>query len=267
VVAAAQPAVYTVTGTGRGQGEIYVVTPDGLVLADAGRPALAGDEVLIYATGLGKVDAAVRDGAAGPADTKVMDTVRVFIQGKEAEVKSAGLVAGDVGRHVIRAIVPSATQDGGRSVGESHGDDGHGGSVACPVWRQQFRAPVVAPRLGPGLVEVSKSFRGSRLSSMSVSKPILAKSLPVSSGSIERKRSDKSNESRPDRIAAIRRSGPFLMTTSASVMPACQPGLVRSGADPPPPRPHGTLRTVRRTASGSDRVSVAPRPGREKVDE
>ena len=108
LIAPVQPVVYSVDGTGRGQGEIYVADEDRQVLADASRPAVGGESVTIIATGLGAVDPKVADGAAGAADpvSSVLASLRVQIQGKEAIVKSATLVPGKPGRYQIVATVP-----------------------------------------------------------------------------------------------------------------------------------------------------------------
>src|SRR5450432_2628672 len=55
-IAAASPGVFTNTGSGKGQGDIFVAHSDFTqVLADAAHPATAGDVVVIYCTGLGEV--------------------------------------------------------------------------------------------------------------------------------------------------------------------------------------------------------------------
>ena len=83
-------------------------TEDGLVLADGARPARPGEEIVIYATGLGAVDPAVPEGAAGLPDplSNAKAGVRVQIQGKEAVVKSAALDPSGPGRYAVIAVVP-----------------------------------------------------------------------------------------------------------------------------------------------------------------
>ena len=99
LIAPVQPAVYSVDGTGRGQGEIYVTDEDRLVLADVSRPALGGEDVTIVATVLGAVDPV----------SNVLASLRVQIQGREAPVRSATLVPGKPGRYRIVATVPLDT--------------------------------------------------------------------------------------------------------------------------------------------------------------
>ena len=108
LVTGAQPAIFSVTGTGAGQGEVYVATEEGSQLADAARPAFPGEDIVIIATGLGAVNPAVPDGGAGAADpvSNVVSPVTVLVQGREAKVKSAALIPGQPGRYQIVATLP-----------------------------------------------------------------------------------------------------------------------------------------------------------------
>lgn len=133
LVAPAQPAIFSVSGAGSGQGEIYVTSTEGpRQLADAGRPAYPGEELVIIATGLGAVDPAVPDGEAGAADpvSNVVAPVRVEVQGREAQVKSAILLPGQPGRYQITAVVPDdVTADASARVVLTVGDQ----AVSAPV--------------------------------------------------------------------------------------------------------------------------------------
>ncbi len=112
LVAASEPGIFTVSGGGSGQASAYVSTEAGLVLADAGTPAKSGELVLLYAAGLGPVDAPVKDGEAGPAEppAKVTHPVKVTIQGREAEVVDAYLSASLVGVYEVLAKVPGGVK-------------------------------------------------------------------------------------------------------------------------------------------------------------
>ena len=138
LIAPVQPAVYSVDGTGRGQGEIYVKVDDQMVLADAARPAVNGEEVTIVATGLGAVDPKVPDGAAGAADpvSNVLASLRVQIQGKEAVVKSATLAPGKQGRYAIVVAVPEdVTPDASARVVLTVAEQAVSGPVTMAVTR------------------------------------------------------------------------------------------------------------------------------------
>jgi uncharacterized protein (TIGR03437 family) len=105
-VAAAQPAIFSVNETGFGQGLIYVVSDSRP--ASAGGPAHPGDVVAIFCTGLGAVSPAVQAGSVAPdaPQSTLVNPVMVTIGGIRAEVVSAGLAPGTVGRYRVDAIVP-----------------------------------------------------------------------------------------------------------------------------------------------------------------
>ncbi len=109
-VQSAQPAVFTVDQSGRGQGHIYFIPgPGEQVLADTSRPAKEGDFVVIYCTGLGPVDPPVTAGTATPSDTlrRVAGLVTVTIGGVAAPVDFAGLTPGFTGLYQINTRVPA----------------------------------------------------------------------------------------------------------------------------------------------------------------
>jgi len=109
LVAAAQPAVFTVDGSGRGQGHIYGVAEDGrLVLAGPDRPVRPGEVVVVYATGLGPVTTPVASGGAAPSSplALVEGQVRVTIQDKDARVLFAGLAPGFAGLYQLNVETP-----------------------------------------------------------------------------------------------------------------------------------------------------------------
>jgi uncharacterized protein (TIGR03437 family) len=127
-VAAAQPGIFTVDGTGKNQGHIYVAAADGSSqLAGSSSPAKAGDEIVIYCSGLGPVNVPVADGAASPFApiAYALNTPSVSIGGVHARVDFAGLTPGSVGLYQINAAVPSGAPSGSQvpvivtSVGQS----------------------------------------------------------------------------------------------------------------------------------------------------
>jgi uncharacterized protein (TIGR03437 family) len=113
--AAAQPAVFTVDGTGKGQGRIFVVGAENQqVLAGPESPAKAGDTVIIYAAGLGKVDAALEVGEEVPESVQActVNPVTVTFGGVEARVSFAGLLPGVAGLYQVVATVPEGVTPG-----------------------------------------------------------------------------------------------------------------------------------------------------------
>ena len=114
-VAAAQPAIFTEDGSGRGLGIVLSATG---VLAGPGTPVAAGDVVVIYATGLGAVSPGVPAGHAAPAEplSHTVDKVLVTIGGVPAEVLFAGLTPGSAGLYQVNARVPAGVPSGTAAV-------------------------------------------------------------------------------------------------------------------------------------------------------
>ena len=103
-LAQASPGIFTVNGSGTGDG---VILHADNTLVSAARPATAGEEVVIYATGLGATTPSFATGtAANQANTTAMP-VRVTIGGVNATVVSSGLTQGLVGLYQVNAVMPS----------------------------------------------------------------------------------------------------------------------------------------------------------------
>jgi uncharacterized protein (TIGR03437 family) len=110
-VAAARPGIFTTTQDGKGQGVIMDVANR---LVDANNPAKAGDVVVVYCTGLGATNPAMRSGeAALPSPlAKATTPVQVTIGGQPAVVHYAGLTPGFVGLYQVNVQVPSGVTPG-----------------------------------------------------------------------------------------------------------------------------------------------------------
>jgi uncharacterized protein (TIGR03437 family) len=110
-VAAARPGIFTTTQDGKGQGVIMDVNNR---LVDAGNAAKVGDVVVVYCTGLGATNPAVRSGEAAPASSlaKVVTPVTVTIGGQAAAVQYAGLTPGFVGLYQVNVQIPSGITPG-----------------------------------------------------------------------------------------------------------------------------------------------------------
>jgi uncharacterized protein (TIGR03437 family) len=80
-------------------------------LVTESNPARAGQDLVIYATGLGGVTPQVSNGAAAPAELQanVSASVSVQIGGRDAEVSYARLAPGHVGVYEIKVRIPSDT--------------------------------------------------------------------------------------------------------------------------------------------------------------
>ena len=99
----ASPGIFTVNGSGTGDG---VILHGNNTLVSAANPATAGEEVVIYATGLGPTSPSFATGtAANQANTTVM-TVTVTVGGQNAAVVYSGLTQSLVGLYQINAVMP-----------------------------------------------------------------------------------------------------------------------------------------------------------------
>ncbi len=111
-VLAAQPGIFAYSVGGNSFGAILHAN---FQLADTGHPAMAGETVLIYCTGLGAVNTTPGDGVAGNGQTTVA-TPSVTMGGKNAAVSFSGLAPGFVGLYQINAVVASGLASGNQPV-------------------------------------------------------------------------------------------------------------------------------------------------------
>ena len=114
-VAAAAPGVFTRDGSGGGQGLVFKVDSTGTqTLADAAHPVRAGDVVVIYCTGLGKVAPPVIAGSPAP-DAPVSNTVNpviVKVGGVDVTPFFAGLTPRFAGLYQINLVIPPGVTPG-----------------------------------------------------------------------------------------------------------------------------------------------------------
>jgi uncharacterized protein (TIGR03437 family) len=112
-VAPAQPAVFTQSEQGTGQGSIVNGVTN--VVADPSASVGAGDVVAIYCTGLGPVDPPVASGAVAPNAplSRTINDVTVTIGGIPAALNFAGLAPGLAAVYQVNAVVPAGVTAGG----------------------------------------------------------------------------------------------------------------------------------------------------------
>jgi uncharacterized protein (TIGR03437 family) len=109
-VGIARPAVFTVDGTGAGQGHVYKIDAQGRqILANAQNPAKAGDVLVIYCSGLGAVAPALKAGDPTPLEflTQTVETLTVTIGGRPAQVLFSGLTPGSTALYQANVVVPT----------------------------------------------------------------------------------------------------------------------------------------------------------------
>ncbi len=114
-LAAAAPGVFTINGSGSGQGIIEGVDANQVqTLADTDHPVSPGEAVIIYCTGLGEVNPPVRTGAAAPLAplSNTVSPVTVTIGGQQATVLFAGLTPNFAGLYQVNALVPKGVTPG-----------------------------------------------------------------------------------------------------------------------------------------------------------
>jgi len=118
-VAEVQPGIYTANQQGTGQAAV-LISGLGIVAAPAGafpgsRPAMRGENVEIYATGLGAVDNPPPDGTPAPTSslTRTLQTPSVTVGGISATTQFSGLAPGLVGVYQVNIQVPSNAPVGG----------------------------------------------------------------------------------------------------------------------------------------------------------
>src|ERR1035441_10398804 len=114
-VAATSPGVYTLDQSGSGGGAI--LHADYSLVNDA-KPAIGGETVLIYLTGLGTVTPGLTDGTAGTITTLyTADTdVVVYVGGEQASVLFKGLAPGYPGLYQPNVTLPQLLKASGNQI-------------------------------------------------------------------------------------------------------------------------------------------------------
>jgi uncharacterized protein (TIGR03437 family) len=104
-VAATAPGIYTLDQSGSGGGAILHADYS---LVNAAKPAIGGETVLIYLTGLGTVTPSVADGTAGNINTLYTADaeVAVYVGGEQATVLFKGLAPGYPGLYQLNVTLP-----------------------------------------------------------------------------------------------------------------------------------------------------------------
>jgi uncharacterized protein (TIGR03437 family) len=111
------PGLFSMTGSGEGQGAI-TITNTRLVARspadDGGRPARRGEFVVIFATGLGRLDFPPRTGDPAPSNppARTLETPELTVGGVAAVVDFSGLTPGSIGLYQINTRVPESSPAG-----------------------------------------------------------------------------------------------------------------------------------------------------------
>jgi uncharacterized protein (TIGR03437 family) len=105
-VAATAPGMFSTDQSGTGMGAIRHAD---FTLVNAASPAVGGETVLLYLTGMGAVDPAVADGAGGGSSTLNRTTAQpaVLLGGNPGQVLYSGLAPGFPGLYQINVTLPA----------------------------------------------------------------------------------------------------------------------------------------------------------------
>jgi uncharacterized protein (TIGR03437 family) len=104
-VAATSPGIYALDQSGSGGGAILHADYSPV---NAAKPAIGGETVLVYLTGLGAVTPTVADGTAGNVNTLYQSNadVVVYVGGEQATVLFKGLAPGYPGLYQLNVTLP-----------------------------------------------------------------------------------------------------------------------------------------------------------------
>ncbi|MCX6629051.1 MAG: hypothetical protein NTW28_15645 [Candidatus Solibacter sp.] len=104
-VAATSPGIYALDQSGSGGGAILHADYSPV---NAAKPAIGGETVLIYLTGLGTVTPGLTDGTAGVVNTlyRTDAEVAVYVGGQQAKVEFKGLAPGYPGLYQLNVTLP-----------------------------------------------------------------------------------------------------------------------------------------------------------------
>jgi len=111
-VAGLGPSIYLLPDISFSQGAVFhgnTATP-----ADPAHPAIAGEALVMYASGLGQTNPVVPAGVGAPANPPAVTTItpQVSVGSKTAQLLFSGLAPGFVGLYQVNAQVPSNAQVG-----------------------------------------------------------------------------------------------------------------------------------------------------------
>lgn len=108
---ATAPGIFTVPPGGVGYAAAQHASDFSLITPQS--PAVIGETIVVYGTGLGDVTPAVADGAPGPVPVaNTSNTITAFIGGVQATVGFAGLSPGLVGLYQVNITVPTGVTAG-----------------------------------------------------------------------------------------------------------------------------------------------------------
>jgi uncharacterized protein (TIGR03437 family) len=150
-VAATTPGVFTKPEGGIGPG---AVLHGDFTLVTKDKPALPGETVQVYLTGLGDVTPANPDGAAGPVSpfSTTTETIDAFIGGVVAKVGYAGLAPGLAGLYQLNVTIPATGLTAGDYTIDVSGPDSYAAQAiisigTAPTGAELAPTPALSPKV------------------------------------------------------------------------------------------------------------------------
>ncbi len=137
------PGVLTQSQNGLGYGDVLHL--DG-TLVNAKSPAQIGETVSVYLTGLGAVNPAISDGAAGPTVqlANATNTIAAYIGGVQATVSYAGLAPQLAGLYQINLTVPAGVTAGDNNL-DIAGPDAYSSECLIAIAGAPASSPAAVP--------------------------------------------------------------------------------------------------------------------------
>jgi uncharacterized protein (TIGR03437 family) len=138
------PGILTASQNGLGPG--LVVHSDGTLVTET-HPAVVGETVSVFLTGLGAVIPAVPDGSAAPTNpfSLVVNTITAFVGGIQASVGYSGLAPGEAALYQVNLTIPTGVTTGDNALDIS-GPDSYTSEAVIPVTTGSSAAsPALAP--------------------------------------------------------------------------------------------------------------------------
>lgn len=113
------PGIFTLNQTGSGPGYVTIANQNTTPVQPVGsfpgaRPALRGEQIAIFCSGLGTVANPPASGVPSPSDpySATLAVPSVTIGGQPAQITFNALAPGLVGVYVLNVLVPDGVQDG-----------------------------------------------------------------------------------------------------------------------------------------------------------
>ena len=149
------PGIFTVPSGGLGAG---AVLHSDYSLVTENHPALVGETVSVFLTGLGAVIPAIPDGSAAPTGpySLTVSTITAYVAGIQASVGYAGLAPGSAGLYQVNLTIPTGVTTGDHALDIS-GPDSYTSEAVIPVTTGSASA---SPAAAPTPQSVASRMRG-----------------------------------------------------------------------------------------------------------